>query len=64
MPTLRETFSNIAEAIRTKTGKLDLMDTSEMPENIKKIAPGSLLTKITEGLTNRININVTVYEEE
>lgn len=65
MSTLTDTFSDIADAIRAKTGSSATMTPAEMPTEIGSISTGSRqITKITEGLTNRININVTVYEEE
>lgn len=64
MSTLTDTFSDIADAIRVKTGRSATMTPAEMPAEIGSISTGSQLTKITEGLTNRININVNVYEEE
>ena len=64
MPTLREVFSNTADAIRTKTGKADTMHPDEMPAEIGSISTGSQFTKIQEGLTTITKINVELYEEE
>lgn len=64
MPTLREIFSNTADAIRTKTGKSDLISPPNFPQEISGIYPGTLMTSIRKGTTNRININLSVYEEE
>lgn len=62
--TIASAFSDIADAIRAKTGKSDTMTPAEMPTEIGSISTGSQFTKIQEGLTIRTNINVTVYEEE
>lgn len=64
MSTLTDTFSDIADAIRAKTGKSDTMTPAEMPTEIGNISTGSKNTKIQEGLTNKINIDMSVYEEE
>lgn len=64
MSTLTDTFSDIADAIRAKTGKVDTMTPAEMPTEIASISTGSQITNIYEGLTNNLKINVTVYEEE
>lgn len=37
MPTLREIFSNTADAIRTKTGKSDLISPPNFPTEIANI---------------------------
>lgn len=37
MPTLREVFSNTADAIRTKTGKSDLISPPNFPTEISEI---------------------------
>lgn len=37
MPTLREIFSNTADAIRTKTGKSDLISPPNFPQEIENI---------------------------
>lgn len=64
MSTLTDTFSDIADAIRAKTGSSATMTPSQMPTEIGNISTGSKNTKIQEGLTNKININMSVYEEE
>lgn len=64
MPTLREIFSNTADAIRAKTGKADTMHPDEMPVEIGSINTASSITSIREGLTTITKINVEVYEEE
>ena len=61
MPTLREIFSNTADAIRTKTGKADTMHPDEMPAEIGSISTGSQFTKIQEGSTNKLSLSVNVY---
>ena len=38
MPTLREVFSNTADAIRTKTGKSDLISPPNFPTEIENIS--------------------------
>lgn len=64
MSTLTDIFSDIADAIRAKTGKSDTMTPAEMPTEIGNISTGSKNIKIQEGLTNKINIDMSVYEEE
>ena len=41
MPTLREIFSNTADAIRTKTGKSDLISPPNFPTEIENISNDS-----------------------
>lgn len=62
--TLTQAFSDIADAIRAKTGKSDTMTPAEMPAEIGSISTGSQFTKIQEGSTNRLSLSVNVYEEE
>lgn len=62
--TITSAFSDIADAIRAKTGKSDTMTPAEMPTEIGNISTGSKNTKIQEGLTTITKINVEVYEEE
>lgn len=64
MSTLTDTFSDIADAIRAKTGRSATMTPAEMPAEIGSISTGSKNTKIQDGLTNKINIDMSVYEEE
>lgn len=64
MSTLTDTFSDIADAIRAKTGRSATMTPAEMPTEIGNISTGSKNIKIQEGLTNKINIDMSVYEEE
>lgn len=64
MSTLTDTFSDIADAIRAKTGSSATMTPAEMPTEIGSISTGSHFTKIQEGLTNRLSLSVNVYEEE
>lgn len=64
MSILTDTFQAIADAIRAKTGKVDTMTPAEMPTGILSINTGSKNTSIREGITNRINLSITVYEEE
>lgn len=64
MSTLTDTFSDIADAIRAKTGSSATMTPAQMPTEIGNISTGSKNTKIQEGLTNKINIDISVYEEE
>ena len=58
MPTLREIFSNTADAIRAKTGKSDTMTPAEMPTEIASISGGSgipveyIKINVTENVTN------------
>lgn len=64
MSTLTDTFSDIADAIRAKTGSSATMTPAEMPTEIGNISTGGKNIKIQEGLTNKINIDMSVYEEE
>lgn len=64
MSTLTDIFSDIADAIRAKTGSSATMTPAEMPTEIGNISTGSKNTKIQDGLTNKINIDMSVYEEE
>lgn len=60
MSTLTDTFSDIADAIRAKTGKSDTMTPAEMPTEIASISGGGGIELIY--LRDRINCVESVTE--
>jgi len=63
---LTSIFQDIANAIRSKTGKADSIYPSDMASEIEGIASGggTQNTKVIEGTTNKLKLSINVYESE
>ncbi len=63
---LTSIFQDIADAIRTKTGKSESIYPVDMASEIEGIESGGSaeLTKVTEGITNKSTLSINVYESE
>lgn len=57
MPTLREIFSNTADAIRTKTGKSDLISPPNFPQEIDGIKSNIPVEDIKINVTENVQVN-------
>lgn len=62
MPTLREIFSNIADATRFQTGSINLIHPEEMPDEIRSIDVSNQFITIQKGreVNSKIKIEITV----
>ena len=62
MPTLREIFSNIADATRSQTGSINLMHPEEMPDEIRSIDVSNQFITIQKGreVNSKIKIEIIV----
>lgn len=63
MSTLTDTFSDIADAIRVKTGKSDTMTPAEMPTEIASISGGSKISNIYIGGYIKVNTIISTVTE-
>lgn len=63
MSTLTDTFSDIADAIRAKTGSSATMTPAQMPGAIASISRGSKTSNIYVGLYIKEIITSSTYEE-
>lgn len=61
---LTSIFQDIANAIRSKTGKADSIYPSDMASEIEGISSGTQNTKVTAGTTNKLTLSISVYESE
>lgn len=61
---LTSIFQDIANAIRTKTGKSESIYPVDMAGEIEGISSGTQSTKVTAGRTNKLTLSVSVYESE
>lgn len=61
---LTSIFQDIADAIRTKTGKSESIYPVDMASEIEGISGGTQNTKVTEGTTNKLTLSISVYEME
>lgn len=61
---LSSIFQDIADAIRTKTGKTESIYPVDMASEIEGISSGTQNTKVTAGITNKLVLSSNVYESE
>ena len=61
---LTSIFQDIADAIRTKTGKIESIYPVDMASEIEGISSGTQNTKVTEGIANKLTLSISVYESE
>ena len=61
---LSSIFQDIADAIRSKTGKADSIYPSDMASEIEGISSGTQNTKVIAGTTNKLTLSISVYESE
>lgn len=61
---LSSIFQDIADAIRTKTGKSESIYPVDMASEIEGISSGTQNTKVTAGTTNKLTLSTSVYESE
>lgn len=61
---LTSIFQDIADAIRSKTGKPESIYPVDMASEIEGISSGTQNTKATAGTTNKLTLSISVYESE
>lgn len=61
---LASIFQDIADAIRTKTGKSESIYPSDMASEIEGISSGTQNTKVIAGTTNELKLYINAYESE
>ncbi len=61
---LTSIFQDIADAIRTKTGKSESIYPVDMASEIEGISSGTQNSKVTAGTTNKLVLSSNVYESE
>jgi hypothetical protein len=61
---LTSIFQDIADAIRSKTGKSESIYPVDMASEIEGISSGTQNTKVTAGTTNKLVLSSNVYESE
>jgi hypothetical protein len=61
---LSSIFQDIADAIRTKTGKSESIYPVDMASEIEGISSGTQNLKAIAGTTNKLTLSTSVYESE
>lgn len=61
---LTSIFQDIADAIRSKTGKSEAIYPIDMASEIEGISSGTQNLKVITGTTNKLNLSISVYESE